>query len=323
MGEKQLSFHLYEGNGNLRLAKGTPLDEEALAHLQFVSLFKQEEIAQEETNPNDLKPEAFHHEGQLFLDVDAALSDDEKALAREEENLSYIYSPQSNDLMFRSLQSFWMQMEAGKSPDVALCEMIRDEMVSELTHKADQIHALTQLQVRDHYTYSHTLHVAALSVALAIKAGYDEEAIQEIGLAAILHDLGKFMIPKHIMFKTGRLTEKEFEVMKLHPGFGHKIIVEQLKLPEHIARPALEHQEMHSGGGYPQNLKGNEIHPYSQIVKVADVYEALTAKRPYKDPIPSTKALQIMHSEGPKSFNPELLAHFSEMANFQPDAPVV
>ncbi|MBY0403609.1 MAG: HD-GYP domain-containing protein [Cyanobacteria bacterium] len=264
------------------------------------------------------EPDLFCHEGVGFEGSDTTLTPEEIQTGNQEHALDTIYGEETNRLLFTSMGDFWQRVEKGDSPDIALCELIRDKMVSELTHKIEQVQVLTQMGVRDHYTYSHTLHVSALSIALGIKAGLSKKEIQDIGLAAILHDLGKYRIPKHIMFKPNRLTEQEFEVMKLHPGFGYQIIKEDLKLPEHIARPALEHQEMHSGGGYPQNLSGNEIHPLSQIVKIADVYEALTAKRPYKNPIPSSKAIEIMLSEGSKSFNPELLDMFVTLANYQP-----
>lgn len=73
---------------------------------------------------------------------------------------------------------------------------------------------------------------------------------------------------------------------------------------------------MYNGGGYPQDLRGDQIHPYSHLVKIADVYDALTSKRPYKESIPSAKAIKIMLSEGDKSFHPELLAQFVKLSNY-------
>jgi hypothetical protein len=301
--DRPLRFDLYEGSGTLLAPAGQTLPLAERTRLRGQTVYR------------DHRTLPFQHEGLEFPDADTPLTEAEKAAGQAEQAAAPIYSPETNRLVFGAIQHFWDQMQAGAPPDVALCQLVRDQLVAEVTSKADQIHALTQLAVRDGFTYSHTLHVAALSIALAIEAGYDAEAVREIGLAAILHDLGKFLIPKPIMFKPSRLTAQEFEVMKLHPGLGYKIITEELKLPRHLALPALEHQEMYGGGGYPQNLKGDEIHPYSQIVKVADVYEALTARRPYKDPIPSTKALAIMQAEGPKNFNPTLLATFSQMAH--------
>lgn len=305
----KLEFNLYGPNGNVLFPAGSDLPRGEIRQLRNTSIYR------------DFRSLPFNHEGLEFPLADAPMTAGERAQGLLENDLETIFDPESTRMLFNSIEGFWTKMAEGSTPDVALCELVRDKMVAELTCNVEQVHTLTQLRVRDAYTFSHTLHVAALSIALAIKVGMSDHEVREIGLAAILHDLGKFLIPKPIMFKPGRLTEKEFEVMKLHPGFGYNIIVNDLRLPEHIARPALEHQEMHGGGGYPQNLKGDEIHPYSQIVKIADVYEALTAKRPYKDPIPSTKAMQIMRSEVGKSFNPELLESFSELANFQEPPP--
>jgi putative nucleotidyltransferase with HDIG domain len=264
-------------------------------------------------------PEMVHHEGAWYPVYDN--TEDENQAAQAEDATPGIYDEETAESFLVSIKHVWDSMKRGNPPDVALCELLRDKLISEVTGKIDQIQYLSQLRVRDHYTYSHTLHVSALSIALAQKIGMDKDQVQEVALAAILHDLGKLLIPESIMFKASRLTEKEFEVMKLHPKLGYDIICETLKLPEHIALPALEHQEMYGGGGYPYNKRQDEIHPYSQIVKVADVYDALTAKRPYKDGIPSQKAVGIMVSEGEKSFNPDLLNHFVEIANYQPDPP--
>jgi HD-GYP domain-containing protein (c-di-GMP phosphodiesterase class II) len=271
--------------------------------------------------------QVFQYEGieyqvpcHLLPDTGQAKGDDTSFDGPETDpgdNAALLLSPAQSTPLIHSLQAFQHALQGGHAPDVALCETIRDSLVSELTQRIDQLQYLSQLRVRDPFTYSHTLHVSALSVALGMKVGLNQHEVQAIGLASILHDLGKLFIPKPIMFKTSRLTEKEFEVMKLHPGIGYRIIRDQLKLSDAIARPALEHQEMWGGGGYPQNLKGNEIHPYSQIVKIADVYDALTSRRPYKDAIPSAKALAIMLSEGEKSFNPEYMEAFLTLANHE------
>ncbi|MBX2860801.1 MAG: HD-GYP domain-containing protein [Vampirovibrio sp.] len=255
----------------------------------------------------------IQHEGILLTDENVSLSASE--LARDP--AVNTYSPQQCDIILESLEVFHHRLLQGAPADIALSAVVREQMIAEMTTAANQIHYLTQFSVRDPFTYDHILDVAALSISLALAYGIPSHQLRDIALSAILHDLGKLLIPRSIMMKPGRLTEKEFEVMKLHPGIGYRIIREELRLSEDIARPALEHQEMFNGGGYPQNIKGSEIHLYSHIVKIADVYDALTSKRPYKEPIPSGKALQIMLSEGDKSFHPELLQAFAEMANYK------
>jgi putative nucleotidyltransferase with HDIG domain len=302
-----LPVDLYLINGDLLYQRGT-----ALSRKQLWDLHRQRVYRQGSSLPIELE-----HEGRVYWL--SALTPKDLQQAQHEESLPSIFSDETASSLFDATRGFLDGLSEGKAADMALLELLRDKLVSEVTQQLDEIQYLTQIRVRDNVTYTHTLHVCALSIALANKVGCTKEEIREIALAAMLHDLGKLIVPKEIMFKSSRLTEREFDIMKRHPEWGYQIIREHLRLPEHIARPALEHQEMHGGGGYPLNLKGNEIHPYSQIVKVADVYDALTAIRPYKNPIPSNRAIEIMQSEGEKSFNPELLEAFSKLSNYTPE----
>jgi HD-GYP domain-containing protein (c-di-GMP phosphodiesterase class II) len=263
-----------------------------------------------------------YHEGVAYSVPGADLSLEERYAYNQEEKAPSLYADRLDTHLFKALKHFWKALDEGKVADVALLDVVGDSLIAEIVPCVDEIMYLTQLRVRDPFTYSHTLDVAAMSIALATQQGLPHEQLREVAMAALLHDLGKLLIPKAIMFKVGRLSKKEFDVMKLHPELGYRILKCELKLPEAVCLPALQHQEMNGGGGYPNNLKGNEIHLYSQIVKIADVYDALTSKRPYKEPIPSNRALGIMLGEGAKSFNPELLAAFCKLANFSaPELP--
>lgn len=300
-------YDLYTSGGDLAFAAGHVFSQEELREVGKLKLFRDSQAL-----PG---LDFVNHEGHVFT-FEAGLTESEQAELAQEASARPILGGEPLAFCLESIAHFWSRLKKGAAPDIALCEVARDRLIAEVTSQVEQLQYLSQVRVRDEYTYSHILDVTALSIALAIKAGYDRKEVKDIALAAILHDLGKLMIPRSIMFKPSRLTEKEFQVMQLHPGFGYKMITETLRLPEHIARPALEHQEMYGGGGYPQGLKGDEIHPYSHVVKIADVYDALTSKRPYKESIPSSKAIRIMLSEGEKSFHPELLKHFVKLSNY-------
>ncbi len=304
---EQLEFDLFSMSGNRLHRSGAWLSPGERQLLAVQGCYRNME-----TLPT---VDSFNHEGHIFR-FEAGLTEAEQAELEAQEATVPLLSEELAHSFDSSIGYFWQRLNKGASPDIALCEVVRDRLISEVTDKIDQIQYLSQVRVRDEFTYSHILDVTALSIALAIKVGFSAQEVREIALAALLHDLGKLMIPHTIMFKPSRLTEKEFQVMQLHPGLGYKIITEQLKLPELIARPALEHQEMYSGGGYPQGLKGDQIHPYSHIVKIADVYDALTSKRPYKESIPSSKAIKIMLSDGAKSFHMGYLQHFVELSNY-------
>jgi HD-GYP domain-containing protein (c-di-GMP phosphodiesterase class II) len=304
---EMLEYNLYSINGELLYEAGCSLTEDDWGQLITQTVYR---------DVNALpRTDVLNHEGKVFQ-FESQLTDAEQQAAGNEKSVESLLSREEMGICLDSIRHFWGRLKRGAAPDIALCEVARDKLIAEITNKVDQIQYISQVRVRDEFTYSHILDVTALSIALAIKAGFSKEEVREIALAAILHDMGKLLIPKDIMFKPSRLTEKEFQVMQLHPGLGYKINAEVLKLPEQIARPALEHQEMFGGGGYPQGLKGSEIHPYSHVVKIADVYDALTSKRPYKESIPSFKAIKIMLSEGDKSFHPEYLEHFIKLSNY-------
>jgi HD-GYP domain-containing protein (c-di-GMP phosphodiesterase class II) len=262
---------------------------------------------------NHASEQIIDHEGVIL--IAKGLSEADYAQGDVEYNAKPVWDECTNKGLFSAIQHFWQRLELGSYPDASLATVVAEELCAQTIQHINQLNYLSQLRVRDSYTYSHTLNVCALSIALSIKLGFAPKEIEEVALSAILHDLGKLFIPKSIMFKPSKLTDSEFNVMKLHPELGYDAIINKLHLPEAVARPALEHQEMYGGGGYPQNLKGDEIHPYSHVVKIADVYDALTSKRPYKGIIPSHKALEIMRNDGARSFHPDYLSCFERMAS--------
>jgi len=304
---EKLEYNLYAMSGEQLYEAGEAMGAECLEKLRQTTLYR---------DANALpRIDTFNHEGYIFHFASKTLPGD-RAAAMAEANAPNLLADDTVETGILAIEEFMQRLKRGATPDIALCEVARDKLISEVTSKVDQIQYISQVRVRDEFTYSHILDVTALAIALATKIGFSPKEVQEIALAALLHDLGKLLIPRDIMFKPSRLTEKEFKVMQLHPELGYNIIRDVLRLPEHIARPALEHQEMYGGGGYPQGLKGNEIHPYSHLVKIADVYDALTSKRPYKESIPSFKAIKIMLSEGEKSFHPEYLEQFIKLCNY-------
>lgn len=307
-GANALEYNLYTLGGDLLHRVGEAVSPELREGLKARPLYR---------DIHDIpKTDFLDHEGTVYRFI-TGLSDRDKKDLQLEQSSEPLLGEQLTLAFDQAMGSFMQRLQKGATPDIALCEVARDKLISEVTSRVDQIQYLSQVRVRDEFTYSHILDVTALSIALAVKVGFSRQEVKDVALAAILHDLGKLMIPRNIMFKPGRLSEKEFEVMQLHPGLDYKLITEVLRLPEHIARPALEHQEMYGGGGYPLGLKGDEIHPYSHLVKIADVYDALTSKRPYKESIPSSKAIRIMLSEGEKSFHPEYLARFVSLSNYR------
>ncbi|MBZ0212578.1 MAG: HD domain-containing protein, partial [Nitrospirae bacterium] len=141
--------------------------------------------------------------------------------------------------------------------------------------------------------------------------GYTEAEARRIGMAALLHDLGKIGIPDGILRKPGKLTAYEFENVKAHTWVGSLILghskVSMLQLAEEIA---LTHHERWDGTGYPLGLKGEEIPMSGRIVALADVFDALTHRRPYKDPWSNAKALMEIQKQSGRQFDPQVVEAF-------------
>jgi len=152
------------------------------------------------------------------------------------------------------------------------------------------------LATRDHYTFEHELRVAAISVRIGNVMGFSENELKAIELGCLVHDIGKVAIPDDVLLKPGRFDLQDRKIMEYHPVMGAKLFskyIEDVRIKEII----LYHHERLDGSGYPDGLKGDEIGMHVRIVAVADVFEALIARRPYKRPMTREKALSILHGD--------------------------
>ncbi|MBC8059476.1 MAG: HD domain-containing protein, partial [Clostridiaceae bacterium] len=129
--------------------------------------------------------------------------------------------------------------------------------------------------------------------------------VSDIGTAALLHDIGKIGIPTEILNKPGKLTDEEYAIIKLHPVHT-KTILEKISGFSTISNFAYGHHENYDGSGYPQGLKGDQIPLESQIIQVADAYDAMTSKRAYRSALSVNISLEIIKEEMGKQFNPEI-----------------
>ena len=148
------------------------------------------------------------------------------------------------------------------------------------------------VEARDPYTSGHQRRVAELSVAIARQMGLPEEScVSLIRTAALVHDIGKMVVPAEILSKPGKLTSAQFELVKCHAQIGHDI-TDQAELPDPVADVVLQHHERLDGSGYPQGLSGDDILPEAQILAVADVVEAMSSHRPYRPALGTEAALE-------------------------------
>ncbi len=167
---------------------------------------------------------------------------------------------------------------------------------------------LGQVRSWDEYTGVHSLNVALLSSFLAEKMYPDQPELAELmAVGGILHDLGKARTPQEVLNKPGKLTKEEFEIMRQHPQRGLELALENGVSDPRILNVISGHHERFNGGGYPNGISGNDIPLESRISAVADVFDALTAKRVYKDPIAGREALSIMMGDMVSHFDPTVI----------------
>ena len=150
------------------------------------------------------------------------------------------------------------------------------------------------IDAKDAYTHGHSFRVARYSVAIGRQLSLTDKELQDLEIAAYMHDLGKIGVPEAVLAKPGKLSAEEFEEIKKHPLLTNKIL-EPIDLPSFIVNATLQHHERLDGRGYPLGLKGNEITLYAKIIAVADVFDALTSARPYRDAMTVEDALTILY----------------------------
>jgi len=183
---------------------------------------------------------------------------------------------------------------------------IVDGIFDELTNNSRIYFNLNQFRNFDNYTYVHSVNVALLATLIAIQMGYKGNQLKELTLGALLHDLGKMTIPSEILNKPAELTTQEFEMIKQHPLRGVELLREVKVSPEVLAG-IRQHHERWNGQGYPDGLRSTAIHPNARVIAVADVFDAITADRPYHDGMLPHHALELILAGFYNDFEPEVV----------------
>ena len=180
----------------------------------------------------------------------------------------------------------------------------------------------TIIEFRNAESGGHVQRISMITKLLLEKTvfghGLDQEEIDNIALAAVLHDVGKIAIPDAVLTKPGKLTAQEYAIMQGHTTQGVAILenIPQMRdsgIYEYACDIARHHHERWDGGGYPDGLKGDEISPWAQVVSLADVYDALICRRVYKPPFSREKVLEMIRTGQCGVFNPKLLESFLDV----------
>ncbi len=173
---------------------------------------------------------------------------------------------------------------------------IVDELLLVVRSNDEILTILTDAYLFDEYLYQHSFQVTLYSIAIAKELGYLAEDLRLIGIGALLHDIGKLMVPKEVLTKPEHLSSEEFETMKQHTRYGFNLLRNLHSISLIVAHCAFQHHERIDGSGYPRGLVDFEIHPFAKIIGVADVFDAVTTSRVYREKMLPSQGLAILEA---------------------------
>jgi HD-GYP domain-containing protein (c-di-GMP phosphodiesterase class II) len=203
-------------------------------------------------------------------------------------------------------------IKLGRGVDFEPARKIANMLVDELCQKRGTLLNLIDMRTRSDYLFSHAVNVCVLSILTGLNMEYDAIRLRDLGIGALMHDIGKLQISQEIWNKTETLSAEELVELQKHAEMGFEMLRKNPEISILSAHCAFQHHECYDGTGYPRGLKQDEIHPYAGIVAVADFYDALIADTPQRQSIPVYKALARITRAAGIQFHPDIVTCFVE-----------
>lgn len=284
----KLARNIYDDEGRILLKEGTTLTEGILVKikkLQIFTIFITDEYSDEIIN-EVIKPEVRQKAIQIVKEKFYNL---EKSIHGH--SISYTKSEKEYE---------------------SIAYMAK-QLIEEILQNRDVVLDLVDIKSYDNYIFQHCVNVAVISLVIGIKLNLHKFDLIDLCIGAMLHDIGKVFIPAEILNKKGSLTPEEFEIMKQHTTKGYDYLRESNSLSITSVLVALQHHEKVSGQGYPDGKSGEQISKFAKIVAIADVYDALTSDRPYRQAISPNEALEYIMASGEIQFEYKFVQVFSKV----------
>lgn len=277
----KLGKPIMNNNGKILLAKGVELIDRLIPRLKkynVTTLYIDDEVSEGidivESIPEALRMETLHTITEGFQ----TLMD----LSQSNSNLQGMMKSS------RTIRSF---------------QKVFKDIVALLTDNKNALNLLASTKIHENYVFNHSLNVSIYACQLALANGLPLKNVEEIGLGAILHDLGKVQVPLEILNKPSELTKEENALVKQHCEQGFEILRKIHEIPLPVAHCALQHHERIDGTGYPRGLRGDEIHKYAKIISVADVFDTVTNPRAFKPAVMPHQGLEILYAGSGTQFD--------------------
>lgn len=300
-----LAKTIFDDNGRALLREGvklTPLLINSIRKVNIKSIYINDEYSEgriEDIIKPELRQKALSTIKSTFYSF-------------EKYNLYSEKSPENEKAHLKEKQEYFRSIE-----DIA------SEIMEEIVSNKNVMINMVDIKSLDSYTYQHCVNVSILSLVLGIQLGLNQVELLNLCMGALVHDIGKTLIPRTILEKQGKLTEKEFEIVKEHTTRGYDYLKEgtDLSAPSRII--VLQHHERENGRGYPEGRKSKNINRLAKIVAIADVYDALTSDRPYRRAMSPNDAVEYIMANGQNLFDFKMVKAFSKAVVPYPEGTLV
>jgi putative nucleotidyltransferase with HDIG domain len=217
-----------------------------------------------------------------------------------------------NEEQLDRVQAVYGSISPFRELEIAGIEEIVANFLLTFRRGANILKMISPVRSHSEYTFTHAMNVAVLSISMAEALGLADEKVLELGISALMHDVGKLFVTKSLLHKKGRLTAKEFDHIKQHPLLGAAYLAKIEEIPQLAPVIALEHHLRFDGKGYPvlrRNVRRQ--HAASQIVSIADCFDALRSTRPYRRSLSVEEVLSLLKGGSGTSFNPDFFSTFT------------
>lgn len=198
-------------------------------------------------------------------------------------------------------------------------QTILKDVMREMQESADLLTILSDAYLYDSYIFHHSFNVTLYTLAIGKQLRLPQHQLEQLGMGALLHDIGKIMVPEKVLLKPGVLTEDEFLQIKHHASHGFEILRNLHSVSVLVAHCAFQHHERLDGSGYPRGIVSNDIHPFAKIIAVADVFDAVTSNRVYRNKMLPSDGLEILFAGSGTLYDPTVIKAFTQAITIYPN----
>ncbi len=216
------------------------------------------------------------------------------------------------------LKDLYLRIKKHRRIDVRGVDEIIKAFIQAFRQEINPLSLLASLKSVHEYTFTHVTNVCILTMSQAETLGFTGDNLHQIGVAALLHDVGKIFIPEEILTKSSKLSQDERKIIETHTVKGARYLMGIEGIPKLAVLSALEHHLKYDGTGYPSIKGGWRPNIASQLISIADVFDAMRSKRSYQGEIAIDKVVEVLNNGKGNSFNPELVEHFLRLIRYQP-----